>query len=328
MRTFFITAGAVVVAGLLFMALSIVMGAGKPFPDPFYGSREITLMKRNYALSVEQPKLIVMAGSGAMFGVRASMLEQATGRPTVNMGVTGSLGIRFMAREVREVAKTGDAVLLPLEPHVLATDEVENFVSATVAYSMGLELMQDMRPLEALHFLRLLPLQRIFRAAWTEIPSEELVVSHKKGDIDQRGDWRGPTQSQTDSLISLSGVQPNETTTAPDLPVCEPQHAKHRSLEIIEDLANWAEREGILLIMTWPNQMNRPEVREPQYICRLFAARDRLISSGVAWVGDYEDSLLPMSLMFDTLYHPTGVGADARTARLVDALCSETTLCN
>jgi hypothetical protein len=328
MRAFFITAGSVVTAGALFLALSIVLGAGKPFPDPFYGSREITLMKREYAFSIDRPKLIVMAGSGAMFGVRASMLEQATGRPTVNMGVTGSLGIRFMAREVRLVAKPGDVVVLPLEPHVLATDEVENFVSATVAYSMGLDLMQDMRPLEAIHFLRLLPLPRILRAAWTEIQPGELAVSHKPGDIDQRGDWRGPTASLTDNLIVLAGAQPNETLQPPPSPKCERQRSDYRSLEIIEELATWAEDEGVSLIMTWPNQMNRPEVRQSAYICRLFAARNRLTSSGIKWIGDYEDSLLPMSLMFDTLYHPTGVGADVRTARLVDALCSETTLCN
>lgn len=64
---------------------------------------------------IDEPKLVIVAGSNALFGLDSALLEKALGRPVVNLGVNAGIQSSFILAYARRVARPGDWVLLPVE---------------------------------------------------------------------------------------------------------------------------------------------------------------------------------------------------------------------
>ena len=64
---------------------------------------------------IAPPRLIVVGGSGAAFGVRSDVLEECLGLPVANMALHASLGLPFTLRDVAGEIRTDDLVLLVVE---------------------------------------------------------------------------------------------------------------------------------------------------------------------------------------------------------------------
>ena len=67
--------------------------------------------KHKRLASAPSPRIIIIGGSNTMFGVNSPLLEKATGRSVVNMGLHASLGYGFMCRELDGALRPGDIVL-------------------------------------------------------------------------------------------------------------------------------------------------------------------------------------------------------------------------
>ncbi|HWE04474.1 MAG TPA: hypothetical protein VG326_18865 [Tepidisphaeraceae bacterium] len=61
------------------------------------------------------PRLIVLGGSGVLFGCDAELIEKKLNVPTVNFGTHAGLGMRYILDRGRRLLKPGDTVLLMLE---------------------------------------------------------------------------------------------------------------------------------------------------------------------------------------------------------------------
>jgi hypothetical protein len=79
--------------------------------------------------------------------------------------------------------------------------------------------------------------------------------------------------------------------------------------------------------MTWSNRLNTPRLRSPEGVCEQLGWRRFLRGHGIQFVGSLADSLFPMDMMHDTLFHPTEAGATLRTRRFLQSFCVETRLC-
>lgn len=71
--------------------------------------------KQQLANSQPSPKIVVLAGSGAMFGINSHDLTEAFGRPVVNLGVNAGISLPVILNSAEPVIAAGDLVLLPLE---------------------------------------------------------------------------------------------------------------------------------------------------------------------------------------------------------------------
>jgi len=63
----------------------------------------------------ESPKIIVIGGSSAAFGLRSDLLEKETGMPAVNFGLYASLGTKLMLDLAKHAVKEGDIVIIAPE---------------------------------------------------------------------------------------------------------------------------------------------------------------------------------------------------------------------
>jgi len=71
--------------------------------------------KQKIAQEIEGRKIVVAAGSNALFGIDSQMLEKAFGLPVVNYGVNAGIELPCTLRMVKKVIQKGDIVLMPLE---------------------------------------------------------------------------------------------------------------------------------------------------------------------------------------------------------------------
>lgn len=67
------------------------------------------------AENTPSPKILIVAGSNGLFGIDSAIIEQRTGMPVVNMAVHAALGLSYLYFNVKDYAREGDVVVIPLE---------------------------------------------------------------------------------------------------------------------------------------------------------------------------------------------------------------------
>ncbi len=76
-----------------------------------------------YSNSIEGPKVIILAGSNGLYSHRCETIEKEIGVPCVNASSTAGFGIDFHLEKVKEFARPGDVVVMPLEFGAYAADD-------------------------------------------------------------------------------------------------------------------------------------------------------------------------------------------------------------
>lgn len=74
-----------------------------------------SVLKHDRLAALSSPRLVLVGGSNLAFGVDSPLIEALTRCSTVNMGMNGYFGVRFMLEEVRPHLRASDIVLLSFE---------------------------------------------------------------------------------------------------------------------------------------------------------------------------------------------------------------------
>jgi hypothetical protein len=81
--------------------------------------KELYQKKIERAAAIDSPKLIITGGSGAHYTVNSEVIAQAIGRPVINLGIDGPVGLDVILPSVLPQVKPGDTVLLVPEYLIL-----------------------------------------------------------------------------------------------------------------------------------------------------------------------------------------------------------------
>jgi hypothetical protein len=112
-----------------------------------YWVREMIIVKRALADSSSSPRIIVLGGSSALFGIDARQVTAETGVFTMNMGLHAAMRMDRLLAVGEETARRGDIFVLALEytfydcAEVLWTDwQIRNMLAWDRPYFDGLPL--------------------------------------------------------------------------------------------------------------------------------------------------------------------------------------------
>lgn len=94
---------------LLFL---LQLGAPRTAEYWIYGEK---ILKTHLAKKITSPKLIVISGSNALYGINSELISKKIHRPVVNMGIHAGLPLDWLFTLAETVAKPGDILILPLE---------------------------------------------------------------------------------------------------------------------------------------------------------------------------------------------------------------------
>jgi hypothetical protein len=103
--------GLLVLAVMTFVAVLAIIVL---IPDENDYARATTLKHQRLA-SVSERKVVLVGGSNLAYGLESDIIERETSCPTVNMGMNGYFGARYMLNEVEPYLKSGDIVVLAFE---------------------------------------------------------------------------------------------------------------------------------------------------------------------------------------------------------------------
>ena len=258
------------------------------------------------ALSLVDPKLVLLGGSNALYGFSAAQLSTQRGIATVNAGTHAGLGIAFILREGRRSLAPGRVIVLALEYELYADGQYDRALADQV---LGFEpAMFWQLDLPAQGYLVFgLPLServRYLRAA------RGMESHHAYADADARqavNPW-GDTidnDQRARTPAMLAGVQATKPHTY--------SHGT-RAWQQIAAFAADARRSAARVVIAYPNIYYKAL---GQHNGRFLTELERRASElGIPTIGRPHDYEFGDDRAFNTSYHQSQQGQQLSTERL------------
>lgn len=253
------------------------------------------------------PKVIVIGGSNAAFGIDSEILEHALCKPVVNMSIHASLGFRFMVDEIKGSLGEGDLVIAALEHSAYSKPEKDNDIHILTVdrWPEALDLLpwyRRPRILLGVMVMRAQGAWKIFTGAWKDDSPDPV---YRADGFNERGD-----------LVTHLGRPPREPGRQQHVDYHLPLLGATFPV-VAQELADSAEAYQARLVFVWPaiaRSSYRPEFHE--------AIRTGMGEHGFDMIGLSEDYVMPDTAFYDTHHHLRSTGRRLRTERLVRDLCA------
>jgi hypothetical protein len=267
------------------------------------------------AARTPSPKMVIVAGSNALFGIDSAMLERHFGLPVVNLGVNAGILLPAILAVSKPALRPGDIVLLPLEYPMYTYDGVPNAQMIDYLFSRrpglfwDLSLKEEALTVWGMTFARLM--RGFFARGGTPV-DYGLYGAHR---IDRHGDQiltetsrMGPEERQALSALKAQhyGRDKNENALA---------------WTYLDAFRAWAQKQRITLIFLPPAFLGNPlysnDPVERDFYTGLAAM---LAAHGLTFVGDPYASMYPLSSFFNTDYHLNAEAREENTRRIIKDL--------
>lgn len=144
--------------------------------------------KEAIAHKIDGKKIIIVAGSNALFGVDSKILEDAFGLPVVNYGVNAGIELPYTLHAAKRVINKGDVVLMPLEYPMYSYDGTAGVQMIDYIFSRDGAFFWELTLYEQFYMLWHVDFQRVSRGYFYDggkPVTEGLYGAHH---IDERGD--------------------------------------------------------------------------------------------------------------------------------------------
>ncbi|MGO7779494.1 hypothetical protein ACC717_05100 [Rhizobium ruizarguesonis] len=315
--------GAAAVIGTMFWLWTASLGSYRELSS--YWIPEMYTVKARAAESVTGPKIIIMSGSNALFGLDSQALAQMIGKPVVNMASHAGLPFGFLAEEVMPHVNPGDTVVAPLEFEYYRRDsapsdfEIINMESWGHGYAVS-------TPLRAAAYFRSTSMLRALRDYLSPIPppppaSFDRVMAAATANA-RRGiaTWKGYSAESVTSYGDMLVDEPSAYDDEDRNYITAPP--RRDALREIASVKEEVEAKGATFFLTWPVFWTNPKFDLASQDAR--SSTDQLVSDlagyGVPMHCDPVDFGFAKPLFFNTEYHLSLEGAERRTVALGNCL--------
>ena len=268
------------------------------------------------AIHETRPKVLVVAGSGAMFGIDSGLLAQALGRPAINLGVNAGLLSPFIISLALRAIKPGDWVIFPLEYPLYndATTLNQVFIDFYLSHPLPIEEIGVTR------WLRLLwqtSFDRVI-SGYRGVPTDFRVQGlYGPQNLDSRGDQMHSETARREPYM-LDAV----AKSAPEFyGTVERDGWGASSWSRWRALAEMVRQQGGCAVFTPVAMPNRAEYRnEPLEFSYYSQLPARAQALGLNYVGEPLAFMYENDAFFDTRFHLTHEMRKVHTERLLTFL--------
>ena len=302
--------------GFVLTTLAWLAGLEAQLGAPTPSSRwvfEAYQKKARIAAAKSSPRILIIGGSSALFGLDSATLSHAWGRPVVNMAVNAGLGLHYILWQARQVARAGDMILLPLEYALFVDDDRPNAQIVDYAIARDNAYWRDLSPWRKAWVAAALSPDR-----WWEglrgLDDPPITVGVYGGhNIDALGDQthtsptdRGPQEA---AEVASSRVW-NYGARA--------KASRGGWLELAS-FARWARTSNVCLVAIPPSLLMQARyVDDPIEHAFYDSLPARVSGLGIAYLGHPLDFMYPAKWFFNTDYHLQDWARREHTQRIVD----------
>lgn len=275
--------------------LNIVTYGGGIFHSSYQSEIQV---KAHRVQQINEPKIILVAGSSAAFGLDQYMLEEATGYKVVNMGLHAGFGATFPSELAKANINPGDIVLFGYE----YTNSFSDFGTDLIMSGIDNDLS----------LYQYVPVKN-----WPNLLGYAFTYAYK-----------------VNTYRDSSGIYSRESFDANDQMICNRSYfmnfydvATYGSVDIgdpaIDDTAvqylcsfkQYIEDHGASVYFV------SPPVLEDSLTCTLDDLerfkQEEISKIGVPYICDPADYVFPSTLMFNSIYHCNSRGEAVRTKLLI-----------
>lgn len=269
------------------------------------------------------PKVIIVSGSNALFGMDSELLGGLLGRPVVNMASHASLPLDFHAEKVLSVASAGDAVVMPLEFGYYAAEPTPTAWEVANLSSWGVDYAKRSSDRLWMYFRYSAVSESIYRFIFRPIPHDPISTVLARATANSaRGvvRWEGYSYKSANAwgefLVKEGGgsfVGPAPYTRGALTPF---------AIERLTALRDALAEKGATLRLTWPvtARNDQFDLSIPEHAVIVAALRDKLAAAGLSVICEPSDFHFERRLFLNTNYHLGAEGAVYRTEALATCL--------
>lgn len=306
-----------ILSGILLSSLIFLLAVFYQIGAPTESSRwtyELYTIKTRIAESIKTPKLVIVAGSNALFGISCKMIREQTNVPCVNTATYAGLGVDYILNRARSLVKPGDIVLLPLEYEVYTDDGELNGALIDYVLARDSEYLRSLNWIDQIRFITGVSLTRVQDGILAKLGTPKQWQSHYKSkNLNQYGDDTGNRASTMTKkeFKALDELQPKEI---------QGYIKSSYGMKVINKFVEWSQENNIKVIATWPNTLWF-EAYQEQEVKKFFQSiNDFYQNIKVPLLGNYRDFMYDKSRFYDTSYHLNDKGVHYRTKQLIDLL--------
>jgi len=259
-------------------------------------------------------KIIVVAGSGSLFGIDNTILSKITQRPVINMATHAGLSLDYHVEKVLPFVNKGDTVVMPLEFTYYSEDLRKskwmclNMLLWDKGYVRKMPLIRKMLWIwwspEA--FLRN-QIRSYRKPKKFKLLAEDQIISAWKDAVSSR---EAKASEYSFKLLRADGTfQPPEISTFKGMPSYIFKISQ-TNINEISFFKKMLEAKGAQVILTCPAFINVEQTSEGDK-CMQVKLQDLkiiLAENGLILHGNYADVCYPRASFADTEYHLTTTG--------------------
>jgi len=273
---------------------------------------EYVEQKERIALEKPSPKLVIVAGSNALYSISAEMIEKDLGIPTVNLASTSDLGDYIFERAER-VLKPGDAVLMPLEYGYYAEYRTKRMYEGQWWREQYM-LAWDRDHFDSLSFVDqlnalLIDVKDLSKEIYyhdAEHPPFDLVID----------DWGDTTNNEREINFTPIKIKfPNNFNLMFDRGFFS--YGPERG---ILKFADWCREHNVTLIASYPSALYNEDYHSPSYQRSFRRIEEFYHKRGILTLGKPEDFIFPDGLFYNTDYHLNFRGRQLQTIFIIKEL--------
>ncbi len=284
---------------------------GQPVPETRWMA-EAYAIKRARAQSLPSPKVVVLAGSSALFSIDSGLLEKTWGRPVVNLGVNAALGLDYLLRTAEPYLKPQDLVLMPLEYPLYQADRRLNAQLIDHVIGQDPDYWRSLGWGERLRFITQLPAARLLAGLGRqEDPRPPGAGLYGGNALDERGDHRRNDWALLDPAERAAVASAHAEARAKCHTYGRQDRPNAPGWRRLRDFHRRLQARGITLWLVPPALMDQPSYHQDPIERRYYQTLpERVRALGIPFFGTPESFRYPPEDFFDTPYHLT---AQART---------------
>ena len=288
--------------------------------------------KAHIAEQTESPKIIIISGSNAMFGIDSAMIEDITGYPVINLAGHAALDLNFFYFKLVEHIGDGDIVVMPLEDTYYEQDGFSDwFINNMLAWGKK-DYLDYLDIADKFKFIVSVPKERIFEGVLKQkgtnpvIQKDEIIKGMDELLLSEGAKWRGYNHT---SLNMYGDMIPEEHVTKAISKLYQKGVYYFQSADISDafvasyrKIKKLVSRHNGQLILTWPVSMRNKyfDLSLPEHLDfvderrRLFAEESIKIECNPALFN------FDAKFFFDTEYHLNKYGTMMRSENLAQCL--------
>lgn len=275
-----------------------------------------SVLKHERLSSLKSPKIVLTGGSNLAFGIDSPMIEQATGLPVVNMGMDGYLGVEFLLAEVESELKPSDLVVVALEhdSYIIPPEGVPEsqlaIIKANPSAFRYLTNEQRQALFKSLLLVAQAKVKRLITDTGQTLQKQLMGIESASQMAEHIGRFAGFVK-QGDFTSHLDVKFPEAPADGLDLGSKSPQPIT----KLLREFNQRMRAKGVRVLFSYPPVAQQYFTRHSAAISAIHAglSADAQVFAPTA----PSEFVYPEEQFFDTVYHVTRRGREARTRRLL-----------